>query len=96
VPVYYLFSNPGNPFVDEFPEVLSVNNLQGDVLGDFMAIKVGDVNGNARPNALAGKEIRNVAGTFHLDADGQSLKAGEEYTVDFTSAELDKRAISGR
>jgi len=53
-----------------------------------VAIKVGDVNGNARPNALAGTEIRNVSGTFRVGVADAALTTGEEYTIDFTGADL--------
>ncbi|MCB0518755.1 MAG: hypothetical protein H6577_03875 [Lewinellaceae bacterium] len=43
------FSNPANPFADSFPEIFSVNNLDTAAAVNFIAIKVGDVNGSANP-----------------------------------------------
>jgi hypothetical protein len=43
----FQFSNPLNPFADNFPEVASFNDLAQSVKADFIAIKVGDVNGSA-------------------------------------------------
>lgn len=41
------FSDPTDPFEDEFPEIISINDLSDDVQADFVAIKIGDVNGSA-------------------------------------------------
>ena len=41
-----------NPFGAAFPEVGTIANLSGDMEMDFTAVKIGDVNGNARPNSL--------------------------------------------
>ena len=43
----FQFSNPLNPFADNFPEVASYNDLLQSQSANFIAIKVGDVNGSA-------------------------------------------------
>lgn len=40
----FQFINPLNPLIEDFPEVININNLLGDWMADFVAIKVGDVN----------------------------------------------------
>ncbi len=46
----FVFPDPSNPFLTSFPESLELNNLETDVLdADFIAIKIGDVNGNVNP-----------------------------------------------
>lgn len=46
----YVFPDPNNPFGEPFPEVLNFNNISDDQLGaNFVAIKIGDVNGSADP-----------------------------------------------
>ena len=51
IPADYVFDDPLNPFSPVFPEELEFIDLQGDALEqDFVAIKVGDVNGNANPD----------------------------------------------
>ncbi len=41
----YEFRDPTNPFASDFPEILAVPNLTSALVnGDFVAIKVGDVN----------------------------------------------------
>ncbi|MEM8526226.1 MAG: T9SS type A sorting domain-containing protein [Bacteroidota bacterium] len=89
----HVFSDPSNPFADDFKEFTSINDIQegATVNANFVAIKVGDVNLNASPNATLGAEGRNVAGTFAINADDAQLTAGEEMEVEFT-ANLDEIA----
>jgi len=50
----YVFPNPANPWEEAFPEIISINNLAGDLKDqNFIAIKVGDVSGNAQHAGLA-------------------------------------------
>jgi hypothetical protein len=46
----YVFPNPANPWETPFPEVININNLGTAVSigNDFIAIKIGDVNGDAQ------------------------------------------------
>ncbi|MFM8449048.1 MAG: T9SS type A sorting domain-containing protein, partial [Haliscomenobacter sp.] len=50
-----------------------------DVRANFVAIKIGDVNGNA----VASSQVR-TAGTFGLNVAEQALKAGNEYSIAFS------------
>ena len=47
----YVFPDPDDPWSEAFPEAVAVDNLSGDHLIDFVGVKVGDVNGSARPPA---------------------------------------------
>ena len=50
IPKDFVFTDPTNPFLDDFPESITLTNLTMDELDeDFVAIKVGDVNLNAIP-----------------------------------------------
>ena len=40
----YVFDDPNNPLGEPFPEAVSINNLSGDEMADFIAVKIGDVN----------------------------------------------------
>jgi hypothetical protein len=89
VPASYQFPDPTRPFATEFPEILNYNDLQQAITtGDFVAVKVGDVNGNARPNSTIADE-RSVAGVFNLNVEDQTLVAGNEYRVSFNASDLD-------
>ena len=43
----YQFAETTNPWKNEIPEIVNINDLDGKVKADFVAIKMGDVNGNA-------------------------------------------------
>jgi hypothetical protein len=50
IPADYVFPNPLNPFEEDFPEVININNLmesQADL--NFIGVKVGDLNNSADP-----------------------------------------------
>ncbi len=86
----YVFPDATNPWYEEFPESRNINNLSEDMMSeDFIAAKIGDVNGSATPNATVIEE-RNVNGLFTLQTEDLRLEAGEQYTVNFTAADLDK------
>jgi len=51
---------------ENFPEMVTITDLDHDEQIDFVAIKIGDVNGNARPNSLIAAEDRTTANTFEI------------------------------
>jgi hypothetical protein len=83
----FKFTDPSNPWKTQFPEVANLNDLAADAKADFVAVKVGDVNGNAIANSIV-----RTAGTFELKADDQELKAGNEYRIAFTG---DLKSVEG-
>lgn len=46
----YTFPNPKNPWVEKFPESTFIQNMVSLFTANFIAIKIGDVNANARLN----------------------------------------------
>ena len=86
----YTFPDPSNPWEEVFPEIINRNNLPDtDISGaDFVAVKIGDVDGSAQANSLAAVENRRFEGTFAFTVADAELKAGNEYTVEFTAADL--------
>jgi hypothetical protein len=88
----YTFNNPANPFAENFPEVINLNNLTADQMAnDFVAVKVGDVNGSAAVN-FASSEDRNTVGDLVLNTDDATIAEGQTYTVEFRATEF---AVSG-
>ena len=48
IPTSYQFPVPANPWFEQFPEVININELSGSSINqNFTAIKLGDVNGSA-------------------------------------------------
>ncbi len=83
----YVFPNPANPWLEMFPEVINVNNIPTSVLdADFVAVKVGDVNGSAITNLNAGVEERTT-GTFLLVAEDREADRGEEVKMTINAAD---------
>jgi len=76
------------PLTENFPEVTAVDDLSHDMQIDFVAVKVGDVNGNARTNSLAQAEDRTTASIFEITTEDKVLKAGQAYTVPFSTIQL--------
>ncbi len=43
----YVFPDPSNPFEEDFPEAVVINNLVGDTTVNFIGLKLGDLNNSA-------------------------------------------------
>ena len=73
------FADASSPW--PFDEAVNVNNLSTDMMSeDFVAVKIGDVNGNAQANGLMRASTRSN-GTLELTAENQTLSAGETVRV---------------
>jgi hypothetical protein len=85
----FVFPDPANPFITDFPEVYTINGLTEDMQADFVAIKVGDVNCSASANDLVGGgDNRNAATPVLFQVEDQYLKVGESYKVDFNLQDI--------
>ncbi len=81
----FVFPNPADPWQTPFPEVIQVNSLQGNLVDrNFIAVKVGDVNHSAIPNADV-VEDRSIEGTFTLYSDALEMEKGKELTAPITA-----------
>jgi hypothetical protein len=67
--------------------VVSINDIAASATANFVAIKVGDVNASASVSSATSAEVR-TNGAFKLNTLEQHLKAGNEYQVAFTVADL--------
>ena len=77
-----------NPMGEAYPQIAEVANLQQDMEMDFVAIKMGDVNGNAQPSSLIASTDRTTEKVFDITTEEKALKAGETYTVSFQTDQL--------
>lgn len=87
----FVFPDPTQPFQTPFPEVITLNNLNTDHLfADFVAVKIGDVNGSASGN-FTGEEAeeRSFEGTLAIHTEEMELQAGETYRLAFRASETD-------
>jgi len=90
----YEFPNPNDPWQEEFPEVININDLPQERRdADFIAVKMGDLNNSAVPNSLLGSGGRSTYGEWLMQVEDRTLDAGETYTIPFTAQSL--RQIEG-
>ncbi len=88
IPASYVFPNPANPWEEDFEEYIMVNNLNSHVENqDFIAIKIGDVNGSAVTNVNEIEE-RKRNGLYQLNVFNDEVRAGQEYRIDFTAGDV--------
>ena len=83
----YTFPIASNPWAASFPEVKNVNDLKGSLSANFVAVKVGDVSGNAIANSTQ-VSVRHLTSTLDINVADMNLVAGNEYKVDFTTADF--------
>jgi hypothetical protein len=83
----FAFPNPANPFQTQFPEIITLANVQGPQLADdFVGVKIGDVNGTALANSLMTTDDR-TSDVLLFDVEDRAVKAGETFTLTFKGAE---------
>ncbi|MFT5264563.1 MAG: hypothetical protein ACI8YQ_003309, partial [Polaribacter sp.] len=80
----YAFPDTTNPFGEIFPESYAINGLTGDMEDlDFVAVKIGDVNGTAVTNGFSGdSDSRDFNGTLELEMKDVHVKAGQTHTIE--------------
>ncbi len=76
-----------NPLTENFNESINFSNLQASQTANFIAAKIGDVNGSAKANEFLGGEERGN-GTLVFDAENATLAAGETKTIEFKAADI--------
>ncbi len=92
VPQAYQFADPLHPFAEDFPELIEIPNLSSDWLdANFVAIKVGDVNCSAIPNALVASENRTM-GTKPLRIEEPSGQAQQQWLMPIYLEDLSQLA----
>ena len=85
----YVFKNPTDPFSEDFPETVAVNNLAQSATANFVGIKVGDVNGTAISNSVLplSAQVRS-AKSLTFEVDDVEMQAGVEYSVTFKASDF--------
>ena len=94
VPNDYVFIDPLNPLLEDFPEALDLNYFSEDTQIDFVGIKVGDVNGSANPSSFNDADSRNdITGALVFEIDDRELEIGNTYSINFNSKDF--KVIAG-
>jgi len=86
----YAFTT-ATPLQEAFKEQIEINNHQTDMMdADFVAIKIGDLNGTATTNTLQQSEARTTRNQFTFNWIDKALEAGETITLDFNESDLQR------
>lgn len=86
----YVFPNPSNPWQSEFPEYIHYDDLSRDHLtSNFIAIKIGDINGSAAANNLMITEERTSNKALLLNIKDRTIKAEELIKIDFLAKDFE-------
>jgi len=84
----YEFPDAENPFANDFPEHINYDQLFGkDLERNFIAIKVGDVNNSASPDAMVATS-RNTLPPLQLQVTDIDLQAYETYKIPVSTTQL--------
>ena len=80
VPESHTFDDPQSPW--GFPESFDIDNMTpGNILADFVGIKIGDVNATVKSHSLFGSSVRNAGNALVFQTVDQQVTAGSEVTV---------------
>jgi hypothetical protein len=77
----YVFTTD-RPEKEDYPMVVNFTNLTGNNVANFVATKIGDVNGTAKANGLAGEASDRSKGVLVFNANDMDLVKQETYKVD--------------
>ena len=91
VDVNYNFPEPTNPWKEQFSEVYNINDIEAPELrANFVAVKIGDVNGSAIANSEGLVFGRNNGQVFNLDLDEQALTQNGTYEIPVRASDLNQ------
>ncbi len=83
IPAHYIFQLPADPLKESFPEAINGQNiLQSFLTGNFVALKVGDVNNSANPSTTSNR-TENEA--IVIRSAVQYFDKGEDVSIPFIS-----------
>lgn len=77
----YVFQNMAQAQGDLFPEVYNIENLSSDMVTDFVAVKVGDVNGNAKANNFNVNTESRTNQKLVLTSDVVAFTEGQQFVA---------------
>ena len=80
--------NRTNPLASNLDESYEIPNLSNHQLVDYIGVKIGDVNGNAKVNSFHRVVPRTSPEVFTISTKEQSLNAGQLYDILVTTEQL--------
>lgn len=89
VPKFYVFPTP-NPLSQAVPQTVSFTATKDSIV-DFVAVRMGDVNGNITPSLTNDQTDDRTNGTFRFQLDDRSFRSGDVIEVPFRAADFTNR-----
>ena len=83
----YTFQNPTAPWSEAYPQSISVMLNEAKV-EDFIAVKIGDLSGDAKKSSFTTAEERSFPTTLTMNIDDVEMTAGNTYKVDFRASDF--------
>ena len=88
----YDFPEPTNPWLESFPEEVNLPTLSDNAMqNNFIAVKIGDMNGTASTNGLMNDSSdERSSDNFNLKIKDQEVTANEEVIIEIFPEDLEK------
>lgn len=90
IPTGFIFPDSTNPWKSPFPEEISFPLISKDTSGSFMAIKIGDLSGEAPTDQTPGVQLRNGSSSWPLYYTISESSERGDYLVSFFFDEKNK------
>jgi subtilisin-like proprotein convertase family protein len=84
----YVFPNPNNPFAPPYPQTKVYTNVPTNQTGNFIGVKIGDLDLTANPATLIGNPVSDGNSNMFFSIDDYAIAAGNEYRVDFKAKDF--------
>ncbi|MEP7196331.1 MAG: T9SS type A sorting domain-containing protein [Saprospiraceae bacterium] len=85
---YYAFGPLDNVLEESFPEAYDIQNLNSDIQGNFIGIKIGDVTNNAKTRGFGGKIETRSNLIMDLSCENRPIHKNEITEITFGSKNL--------
>ncbi len=81
----YVFPDPTNALNSDFKESYDITDLAAEMNIDFVAIKIGDIDGSVKANASSLVSENRSNNMLNLTTEAKSYIKGEEFTIDLNA-----------
>jgi len=79
-----------SPITEDFPEQAQIDKLSGNKVMNFIAVKIGDINGNVKANSLQSLSERSSPEVFELQIEDIELKRGQSYQIPVSTQQINQ------
>jgi hypothetical protein len=86
---YYSFASAESALTENFPEVYSIPTMSSNTVGNFIGIKIGDVNESAKTRGYQNTTSRSGK-VMDLSYRDEEMKKGNVYEIEFNSSNIDQ------